>query len=55
MKVLTVYKSKSGASMYYAEEIARALDGTAVNYRRLPDEKYDLVVYCAGVNRGKVD
>lgn len=55
MKVLTVYKSKSGASMYYAEEIARALGGTAVNYRRLPRENADLVIYCAGVNMGKVD
>lgn len=55
MKVLTVYKSKSGASMYYAEEIARALGGEAVNYRRLPQEKADLVIYCAGVNCGKVD
>ena len=55
MKVLTVYKSKSGASMYYAEEIAKALGGQAVNYRRLPTEKAELVIYCAGVNRGKVD
>ncbi|MBR5743577.1 MAG: hypothetical protein IKX85_07195 [Clostridia bacterium] len=56
MRTLAVYKSKSGASMYYAEEIARALDGEIRYYRSLPREGgYDLVVYCAGVNGGKID
>ena len=56
MKMLVVYKSKSGASMYYAEEIARALDGESRHYRSVPREGgYDLVVYAAGVNAGKID
>ena len=56
MKMLAVYKSKSGASMYYAEEIARALGGESRHYRSIPREGgYDLVVYAAGVNAGKID
>ncbi len=56
MKTLVVYKSKSGASMYYAEEIARALGGESRHYRSIPREGgYDLVIYAAGVNGGKVD
>ncbi len=56
MKTLVVYKSKSGASMYYAEEIARALGGESCHYRSVPPEGgYDLVVYAAGVNAGKID
>lgn len=55
MKIALVYKSKMGASLYYAETLAKALDGDVFFHRQIPSGGYDLVIYCAGMMAGSVD
>lgn len=55
MKIALVYKSKMGASLFYAEALAKALDGDVFFHKQIPSGGYDLVIYCAGMMAGSVD
>lgn len=55
MKIALVYKSKMGASLYYAEALAKALEGEVFFHKRMPVGGYDLVIYCAGLSAGQID
>ena len=55
MKIALVYKSKMGASLFYAEALAKALQGDVFFHKQIPTGGYDLVIYCAGMAAGKID
>ncbi|MBR5868756.1 MAG: hypothetical protein IKZ21_04865 [Clostridia bacterium] len=55
MKIALVYKSKMGASLFYAEALAKALQGDVFFHKQMPAGGYDLVIYCAGLTAGNID
>jgi len=55
MSISVVYRSRMGASYYYAQVLKDNLEGNLYFYRSLPQEKADILIYCAGLNNGKID
>jgi len=55
MSVSIVYRSRMGASYYYAQALRENLDGELYFYKSLPQEKANMLIYCAGLNKGKID
>jgi len=54
MSISIVYRSRMGASYYYAQALRDNLEGKLFFYRSLPQERTDLLIYCAGLENGKI-
>lgn len=58
MKVIVIYKSKTGFTKRYAEWIAEELNCEISNYKDLSQyslEEYDFIIYGSRIHAGKVD
>lgn len=58
MKTLIIYKSKTGFTKWYAEFIAKDVDGNLMNFKEVTTEimsGYDVVVYGGGLYAGIIN
>lgn len=58
MKALIIYKSKTGFTKWYAEFIAKEVDGNLVDFKEVTTEiisGYDVVVYGGGLYAGMIN
>lgn len=57
MKILIVYKSKTGFTKKYAEMVAKEVDCTLMDFKELSEKTmsdYDVVVYGSGIHAGMI-
>lgn len=58
MKTLVIYKSKTGFAKWYAEIIAREVEGELIDYKEVTVKKmseFDIVVYGGGLYAGMIN
>ena len=58
MKALIIYKSKTGFTKWYAEFIAKEVDGNLMDFKEATTEimsGYDVVVYGGGLYAGMIN
>ena len=58
MKALIIYKSKTGFTKWYAEFIAKEVDGNLMDFKEVTAEimsEYDVVVYGGGLYAGMIN
>lgn len=58
MKALIIYKSKTGFTKWYAEFIAKEVDGSLMDFKEVTPEimsGYDVVVYGGGLYAGMIN
>ena len=58
MKALIIYKSKTGFTKWYAEFIAKEVDGNLMDFKEVTAEimsGYDVVVYGGGLYAGMIN
>ena len=58
MKALIIYKSKTGFTKWYAEFIAKEVDGNLMDFKEVTTEimsGYDVVVYGGGLHAGMIN
>lgn len=58
MKILVTYKSKTGFTKWYAEIIAKEVEGELIDFSKVTSEKmseYDVVVYGGGLHAGMIN
>jgi len=58
MKALIIYKSKTGFTKWYAEFIAKEVDGNLVDFKEVTTEiisGYDVVIYGGGLYAGMIN
>ena len=58
MKALIIYKSKTGFTKWYAEFIAKEVDGNLMDFKEVTTEimsGYDVVVYGGGLYAGMIN
>lgn len=58
MKILVIYKSKTGFTQWYAEIIAREVEGELIDFKEITVDKmseFDVVVYGGGLYAGMIN
>lgn len=58
MKILVTYKTKTGFTKWYAEIIAKEVEGELIDFSKVTSEKmseYDVVVYGGGLHEGRIN
>ena len=58
MKILVTYKTKTEFTKWYAEIIAKEVEGELIDFSKVTNEKmseYDVVVYGGGLHAGRIN